>query len=60
MSSIKYCEALNNFIHKLFPQEDERNLMLSFCKGFLHGFRAEKKFLILTDNRAGNNGKVLG
>lgn len=55
--SIKYKDELDNFIHKLFPNDVEKNVMLSFCKGFLHGNRNEKKFLILTDNRGGNNGK---
>lgn len=50
-------ESLNKFIYKLFPIFEERRVMLKYCASLLHGHRTEKKFVILTDERGGNNGK---
>lgn len=53
----KYQDDLDIFINKLFPVPNERRLMLKYCASLLHGYRTEKKFIILTDDRGGDNGK---
>lgn len=56
-ASAKHRGELDEFIFKLFPDEAERRLMLKFCASLLHGNRQEKKYVVLTDQRGGNNGK---
>lgn len=53
----KYMDELQLFLRKLFPDDQERRLMLKFCASLLHGNRTEKCFIVLTDDRGGNNGK---
>jgi len=55
--SEKYMNDVQNFFKKLFPIEEERNVVLTFIASLLHGHRLDKKFLIMTDKRNGNNGK---
>lgn len=55
--SEKYMNDVKSFFKKLFPIEEERNVVLTFIASLLHGHRLDKKFLILTDKRDGNNGK---
>ena len=55
--SEKYMNDVQNFFKKLFPIEEERNVVLTFISSLLHGHRLDKKFLIMTDKRDGNNGK---
>lgn len=57
-NAIKYRADLEDFIKKLFPDATERRLMLKFCASLLHGKRAEKKYIVLTDERGGDNGKT--
>lgn len=53
----KRADDLQKFLYRLFPVPDERRLMLKYCASLLHGHRTEKKFIILTDERGGDNGK---
>lgn len=55
--ALERADDLNEFIYKLFPVPEERRVMLKFCASLLHGHRTEKKFVILTDERGGDNGK---
>ena len=48
---------LEHFLAQLLPIEQERKVVLSYLAGLLSGRRYIKKLLILTDKRAGNNGK---
>ncbi|MGL5961894.1 MAG: PriCT-2 domain-containing protein [Cetobacterium sp.] len=45
------------FFNKLFPIKTEKDIFLTFIASLLHGYRLDKKFMILTDKRDGNNGK---
>jgi energy-coupling factor transporter ATP-binding protein EcfA2 len=40
------------------PIQGERETALAFFARLLNGQRSEKKFLVLTDRRSGNNGKT--
>jgi hypothetical protein len=48
---------VEEFLAQLFPVAEERAIVLRYVAGLLSGRRAIKKMLILTDKRAGNNGK---
>lgn len=50
-------DDVKEFFRKLFPIEEERMVVVTFISSLLHGHRLDKKFLILTDKRNGNNGK---
>ena len=39
------------------PVEEEREVVLTYFARLLSGRREEKKIMLLTDRRAGNNGK---
>ena len=45
------------FLASVLPIEEERNVVLDYFASLLSGKRLEKKFLVLTDKRSGNNGK---
>ncbi|GLC47496.1 hypothetical protein PLESTM_002092300 [Pleodorina starrii] len=49
--------AVERFLAQIFPVESERRIVLSYMASLLSGRRKIKKFLVLTDRRAGNNGK---
>jgi phage/plasmid-associated DNA primase len=53
----KHIDDVKSFFNKLFPIQTERDIFLTFIASLLHGFRLDKKFMILTDKRDGNNGK---
>ncbi|MGL5961600.1 MAG: PriCT-2 domain-containing protein [Cetobacterium sp.] len=53
----KHIDDVKLFFNKLFPIQTERTIFLTFIASLLHGFRLDKKFMILTDKRDGNNGK---
>jgi phage/plasmid-associated DNA primase len=53
----KHIDDVKLFFNKLFPVQTERDIFLTFIASLLHGFRLDKKFMILTDKRDGNNGK---
>ncbi|AJP61533.1 primase/helicase [Adoxophyes honmai entomopoxvirus 'L' virophage 2] len=55
--SDKYIGEVKDFFEKLFPIEQERKIISIFLASSLHGHRLDKKFIILTDKRNGNNGK---
>ncbi len=55
--SSKHIEDVKLFFNKLFPIQTEKDIFLTFIASLLHGFRLDKKFMILTDKRDGNNGK---
>jgi hypothetical protein len=48
---------VEEFLTQLFPVPEERAIVMRYVAGLLSGRRAIKKMLILTDKRAGNNGK---
>ncbi|GLC54521.1 hypothetical protein PLESTB_000879800 [Pleodorina starrii] len=48
---------VERFLAQIFPIECERRIVLCYMASLLSGRRKIKKFLILTDRRAGNNGK---
>lgn len=56
--SRQYADELMDFLKKLFPDVVERMFIISFCHSLLTGDRTEKKILILTDDRGGDNGKT--
>jgi hypothetical protein len=49
--------ALEAFLEKLLPLPEERRVVLTYIAGLLSGRRVIKKLLVLTDRRAGSNGK---
>ena len=53
----QYRHELETFIAQVMPIEDEREATLAFYANLMSGYRGEKKLLILTDLRGGNNGK---
>ncbi|MGL5962531.1 MAG: PriCT-2 domain-containing protein [Cetobacterium sp.] len=55
--SERFMDDVKEFFRKLFPIEEERMVVVTFISSLLHGHRLDKKFLILTDKRNGNNGK---
>ncbi len=48
---------VERFLSHIFPLASERRIVLSYLAGLLSGRRKMKRFLVLTDRRAGNNGK---
>ena len=48
---------LETFLKQILPIDAERNVVLTFFASLMSGKRREKKFLVLTDRSAGNNGK---
>eukprot|EP00798_Chlamydomonas_sp_ICE-L_P008366 gene8366-biopygen4855 len=50
-------DELDDFLRKLMPVEEERDVVLAFFAGLLSGRRKEKKFLAFTDKTSGDNGK---
>ena len=49
---------LEEFLARVLPVPEERRVVLNFFANLLSGVRSEKKFLLLTDRRSGNNGKT--
>jgi hypothetical protein len=45
------------FLQEVLPVAEEREVVLVFFARLLSGRRKEKKFMLMTDRRAGNNGK---
>eukprot|EP00798_Chlamydomonas_sp_ICE-L_P002928 gene2928-biopygen14861 len=55
---LKRCkEDLDDFLRKVMPVDEERDVVLAFFAGLLSGRRKEKKFLAFTDKTSGENGK---
>eukprot|EP00798_Chlamydomonas_sp_ICE-L_P000734 gene734-biopygen480 len=55
---LKRCrDELDDFLRKLMPVDEERDVVLAFFAGLLSGRRKEKKFLAFTDKTSGDNGK---
>lgn len=50
-------EPLQRFIDQIFPMKDEQQTVLSYVADLLSGRREKKVFLVLTDQRQGNNAK---
>ncbi|PNH06464.1 putative helicase [Tetrabaena socialis] len=50
--------AVEAFLRQVLPVDAERRVVLSYFAGLLSGHRDMKKFLVLTDRRAGDNGKT--
>eukprot|EP00798_Chlamydomonas_sp_ICE-L_P000207 gene207-biopygen2182 len=50
-------EELDDFLKKVMPVDEERDVVLAFFAGLLSGRRKEKKFLAFTDKTSGDNGK---
>jgi phage/plasmid-associated DNA primase len=55
--AVKYLPDVKDFFGKLFPFKEEHDVVVAFIASLIHGHRLDKKFLALTDNRNGNNGK---
>lgn len=55
--SKKYMGDVQLYLQRLFPVEEERRVVLTYVASLLCGDRKLKKFVVLTDRRAGNNGK---
>ncbi|KAF9343783.1 hypothetical protein BGX26_005203 [Mortierella sp. AD094] len=55
--SAKHMDDVVDFFAKILPIKEERLVVLTFIASMLHGYRVDKKFLVLTDKRSGNNGK---
>lgn len=55
--SEQHYEDVKSFFNMIFPIQSEREVFLTFIASLLHGHRLDKKFMILTDKRDGNNGK---
>eukprot|EP00798_Chlamydomonas_sp_ICE-L_P012655 gene12655-biopygen10580 len=53
----RYKEELDDFLRKVMPVDEERDVVLAFFAGLLSGRRKEKKFLAFTDKTSGDNGK---
>jgi phage/plasmid-associated DNA primase len=53
----EYRGEVETFFARVMPVEEERRALLSFFASALSGKRVAKKILVLTDRRAGNNGK---
>eukprot|EP00798_Chlamydomonas_sp_ICE-L_P001085 gene1085-biopygen2458 len=56
-SHAKNMDELDDFLRKLMPVDEERDVVLAFFAGLLSGRRKEKKFLAFTDKTSGDNGK---
>eukprot|EP00798_Chlamydomonas_sp_ICE-L_P025088 gene25088-biopygen19541 len=50
-------EELDDFLRKVMPVDEVRDVVLAFFAGLLSGRRKEKKFLAFTDKTSGDNGK---
>lgn len=50
-------DEVETFIGQILPVEEEREVVLAYFASLLSGRRRLKKFLVLTDKRAGDNGK---
>eukprot|EP00798_Chlamydomonas_sp_ICE-L_P032093 gene32093-biopygen9567 len=50
-------EELDDFLRKVMPVDEERDVVLAFFAGLLSGRCKEKKFLAFTDKTSGDNGK---
>eukprot|EP00798_Chlamydomonas_sp_ICE-L_P024389 gene24389-biopygen18867 len=50
-------EELDDFLRKVMPVDEERDVVLAFFAGLMSGRRKEKKFLAFTDKTSGDNGK---
>ena len=48
---------LEDFLAKVLPIPEERRVVLAYFASLLSGRRVAKKILVMTDRRAGNNGK---
>ena len=57
MAAIQYRSEVDVFLERVFPIAEERRVVLTYAAHLLSGRRTVKKFLVLTDRRAGNNGK---
>ena len=55
--SVLHRADVEAFLEQILPVAEERNVTLSYLAGLLSGRRCLKKVLVLTDRRAGNNGK---
>ena len=53
----KHRREVEDFLEQVLPVPEERRVVLSYYAQLLSGRRRVKKFLALTDRRAGNNGK---
>ena len=56
-AAVQFRPDVEAFLERLLPLPDERRVVLSFFGRLMSGRRIEKKFMIFTDERAGNNGK---
>lgn len=54
----KYYNDVIDFFNKLFPVQEERDVVLTYLASLLHGYRTDKKLLAFTDKRRGDNGKT--
>ena len=53
----EYRPALERFLEQVMPVAEERSVAISFIATLMSGDRAAKRFMILTDQSGGNNGK---
>eukprot|EP00798_Chlamydomonas_sp_ICE-L_P006066 gene6066-biopygen1189 len=51
------CKDLDDFLRKVMPVDEERDVVLAYFAGLLSGRRKDKKFLAFTDKTSGDNGK---
>ena len=56
-SAKRYRPEVEDFLTKILPVEEEREVVIAFIATLFSGRRTLKKFLVLTDKRSGNNGK---
>lgn len=56
--SATYMPAVERFFNELLPKQEEREFVLHYFARLLSGRRTDKQFLVLTDKRAGFNGKT--
>ena len=49
---------LERFLGEVFPVADERKIVIGYFASLLSGRRSIRKFLILSDERSGSNGKT--
>eukprot|EP00798_Chlamydomonas_sp_ICE-L_P009332 gene9332-biopygen9237 len=50
-------QDLYDFLRKVIPVDEERDVVLAYFAGLLSGRRKDKKFLVFTDKTSGDNGK---
>ncbi|AXN77267.1 ATPase [Heliothis virescens ascovirus 3i] len=53
----QHADDVREFFEKVLPVREEREVVLRFMASCMHGHRLDKKVLLLTDRRNGNNGK---